>query len=280
MADRRLRKRRGQAVEHRLVGDFAGQADIARREVRGRSRSSGACASATACPEMWVTPRRVQPRHVIGERFSGLRQHHRAAADHGAQENLQAAIAADVVEGRPGRVRVPRAGPSATIAPVRPSSVWPTIFGAPDVPEVSISHSVARSVFASRGRTFGQADADDQLRASIASLRPIGDDGIDLGIRKQRSEMDPDRGRAGTAACAGRRRRARSSRAPDSSWPDAASSTERPDSSRGSADQAAVPENVGQRYAVPGIGDRAALQLRAEIFAQREDLTRGHFRRP
>jgi hypothetical protein len=50
------------------------------------------------------------------------------------------------------------------------------------VPEVSISHSVARSVF-HPGHRFGQADADDQ-RASIASLRPIGDDGIDLGIRK------------------------------------------------------------------------------------------------
>ena len=33
------------------------------------------------------------------------------------------------------------------MAPVSPSSVWPTIFGTPEVPEVSISHSVARSVF-------------------------------------------------------------------------------------------------------------------------------------
>lgn len=30
------------------------------------------------------------------------------------------------------------------------------------------------------------ADADDQVGASVASVRPIGDDRIDLGIRKQR----------------------------------------------------------------------------------------------
>ena len=53
-------------------------------------------------------PTRVQPRHVIGEGFARLRQHHRAAADDGAQENLQAAIAADVVEGGPDRRRAAR----------------------------------------------------------------------------------------------------------------------------------------------------------------------------
>ena len=81
-----------------------------------------------------------------------------------------------------------RAGPSAMMAPASPSSVCPTIFGAPDVPEVSISHSVARSVLPCRGRSVRQAGGDDQLRAGIGpSVRPIGDDGIDLGVRNQRA---------------------------------------------------------------------------------------------
>ena len=115
------------------------------------------------------------------------------------------------------------------------------------------------------------------MRAIIASLRPIGDDGIDLGVRKQR--LDATRIEVGRTQkhAAGdtveldhcerglqlprRRKQHRSA-----------------GQLAGSADQTAVPENVGQRYAVPGIGNRAALQLRAEIFAQCEGLRRGHSR--
>ena len=47
----------------------------------------------------------VQARDVVGNGLTGLGQHQRTAADDRAQENLQAAIAADVVEGRPDRSR-------------------------------------------------------------------------------------------------------------------------------------------------------------------------------
>ena len=107
MADRRMRKRTGQAVEHRLVGDFAGQTDIARREVRG-STAHQELAPVRRRPGDVGDAARAQPCHVIRDGFSGLRQHHRSAADHRAQEYLQAAVAADVVERRPGRVRVAR----------------------------------------------------------------------------------------------------------------------------------------------------------------------------
>jgi hypothetical protein len=45
---------------------------------------------------------------MIGDRFVGSRQHHRTAANDGAQENLKAAIAADVTECRPHRWRAMR----------------------------------------------------------------------------------------------------------------------------------------------------------------------------
>jgi hypothetical protein len=107
--------------------------------------------------------------------------------------------------------------------------------------------------------------------------RLIGDDGVDFGIRKQ--GLDAIRiavGRAqkhaaGDAVELDHRERGQQ-----------LSRCRKQDRAAGqlavSADQAAVPENVGQRYAVPGIGNRAALQLRAEIFAQREDFRRGHSR--
>ena len=46
---------------------------------------------------------RIQARHMTCDRLSRLRQHHRTAADDGAQEYLKAAIAANVIEGRPDR---------------------------------------------------------------------------------------------------------------------------------------------------------------------------------
>jgi hypothetical protein len=44
-----------------------------------------------------------EPGEVIRDRFAGARQDERAAADHGAQEDLQPAIAAYIVEGAPYR---------------------------------------------------------------------------------------------------------------------------------------------------------------------------------
>ena len=224
-----------------------------------------------------MTPRRAQPCHVIRDGFPGLRQHHRSAADHGAQENLQAAVAADVVQRRPGRVRVARrpVGDDRAGQPIERMS--------DDLRQPGRArgqHQPLGRAFGlpSRGRPFGQAGADDQVRASIASVqRPIGDDGVDLGIRKQgldaiRIEVGrAQKHAAGDAVEFDHRERGQQ-------LPRRRKQHRSAGQLAGSADQAAVPENVGQRYAVPGIGNRAALQLRAEIFAQREDLRRGHSR--
>ena len=100
MADAGFREHGAQTVEDRLVGDFAGEADIARRyfsdlgrhqrpaPVRRRARQMRHAAAA-------------EPGKMIGDRLAGARQHQRRAADDRAQKDLQAAIAADVVERAP-----------------------------------------------------------------------------------------------------------------------------------------------------------------------------------
>ena len=154
MADGSAGKPRLQAVQHGLVGDLAGQAHIARRDLRDWRGSSGRGANATAC-------RSDGSRHAgpAGRgnrpRLRRLRQDQRCMAEQGAQQNLQAAIAANVIEGAPDHVR--RCAPGA-IAPVRPSSVCATILGAPVVPEVNSTHSVLRAAqSASPGRAAGAA---------------------------------------------------------------------------------------------------------------------------
>jgi hypothetical protein len=64
--------------------------------------------------------------------------------------------------------------------------VWPTIFGAPDVPDVSINHSVARSAFGfAIARTGGQAAITRYTPASAERAGPVGHDGIDFGVFDQ-----------------------------------------------------------------------------------------------
>ncbi len=51
----------------------------------------------------WVTPRRPKRASRSAQRLARLGQHHRALADQRAQQDLQTAVAADVVEGAPDR---------------------------------------------------------------------------------------------------------------------------------------------------------------------------------
>ncbi len=107
MADGGIRERRLQAVEHRLIGDLAGEADVTRPELRGRTAHQQLAPVRGRAGNVGDAAR-IEPRDVIGERLMRIRQHHRAAGEHGAEEDLQAAIAADVVECGPHRRRSAR----------------------------------------------------------------------------------------------------------------------------------------------------------------------------
>src|SRR6185312_9874291 len=94
MANRSSGKGPAQAVEHGLVGDLARQADVPGREPCDRS------AHQQFAPVRWRArylsdPRCIQPFDVFRNRFTRLRQNHRAAADDGAQEYLKATVAAN-----------------------------------------------------------------------------------------------------------------------------------------------------------------------------------------
>ena len=95
-------------------------------------------------------------RRWSADRLARARQHQRAAAEHGAQEYLQAAVAANVVERAPdrGSARV-----AALIAAVRPERLCTTIFGRPVVPDVKSVPSVWQWV--ARRRRLHQRPADD-----------------------------------------------------------------------------------------------------------------------
>jgi hypothetical protein len=70
VTDRGCRKSLAQAIEHGLVGDLAGQADIARRKAEAAPLISS-LRQCDGVPEICVTPR-AQPRDMIGERLAGL----------------------------------------------------------------------------------------------------------------------------------------------------------------------------------------------------------------
>ena len=83
----------------------------------------------------------AQPRQEIRHRFRPAPTGPASAAQQRAQQDLQAAIAADVIESAPDDVLARRAG---WIAPLSASRLCATILGAPVVPEVNITHSRLR----------------------------------------------------------------------------------------------------------------------------------------
>lgn len=86
--------------ENRLIGDFAGQPHIARRDVcRVRAHQSAApmgwCAQKMRDAVLRKTP------EIIPRRFGAVGENQRCAAEHRAQQDLQSTIATNIVEGAP-----------------------------------------------------------------------------------------------------------------------------------------------------------------------------------
>ena len=135
-----------------------------------------------------------QALEMLGNRLAGARQHERNAAEHRAQENLQAAVAADVVERAPDHGAVGRLCPA--IGAVRPARLCTTIFGTPVVPDVSSTHSVAHDAAGSRSaghdlggkpRETGSSNAVPRGRVAINRRR--------RPPRRRRSAPQSDRDR-------------------------------------------------------------------------------------
>ena len=112
----RSRRRRGrsaagearlQRVENGLVGDLARQADVARRRSRAASGSSARGASARACRR--GASRRARPRRARKSATGspGAVSTSEPPPSRRAQQDLQAAVAADVVERAPHRRPAP-----------------------------------------------------------------------------------------------------------------------------------------------------------------------------
>ena len=108
MRDIRVGKRRAQMVEDRLVGDFAGQPHITRRNPTGSGAHQRSPPMRRRTGNV-ADPARPGAGKELANRLQRARQHHRAAAQHRTQENLQAAIAAHVVERAPYRTVAERA---------------------------------------------------------------------------------------------------------------------------------------------------------------------------
>ena len=96
-------------VENGLVGDFPRQAHVARRHrVRGRAHEHAAPMRRRA--RHVRRPMRAESRQVLGDRLLRIGENQRAAVEHRAQQDLQPAVAPDVVERRPHDAAVaPRA---------------------------------------------------------------------------------------------------------------------------------------------------------------------------
>ena len=110
MGDPSVRKSSLESVKEGLIGDFAGEADIARRQsTQARTHQRLApvrrCAGYVGCA---VTDHAVQD---VPHPFIRTGQNQRAVAQQGSQKDLQTAIPAQVIESRPDnllRVIAPR----------------------------------------------------------------------------------------------------------------------------------------------------------------------------
>ncbi|MEY9748111.1 hypothetical protein ABIF65_007485 [Bradyrhizobium japonicum] len=222
---------------------------------------------------------RIQPRDVIAERFMRIGQHHRGAGENRAQENLQAAIAANVVECRPDR----RGSARRAFGDDGARQCFQRMAG--DfwyARRAGRQHQPLGGAFGPgrRGGLKRQLRGDNERDCLCGPLRRlVGDDSIDLGVRDQRIKMRRIKiGRAQQhAPC--------DTIELDHGEPrfELVRQLEQDRAARQLTQTAAqnrMPEDVRQRYHMVGIGDRAALELRAQIVAEREGLTRGHFRRP
>ena len=222
---------------------------------------------------------RIEARDMIGERFARLGQHHRTATEDGTQENLKAAIAPDVIEGRPYRQRaagrtVGDDGAGQSLQRMADDLRHARGAGGQHQP---FGGTLGLYLCAPARRRAGRHHFID------AEIRParrlIGDDGIDLGIVDQgldmigieigRTQQHPPR-----HAVDFRHRERRYQLIGDRKQHRAVGEFVE------AADQAGLFKDVRQRYDATPVRNGTTLQLRTEIVTEREDFTRGHFHRP
>ena len=126
---------------------------------------------------------------MIGDCFLRVRQHHRAAAEHRAQEDLQAAVAAHVIERGPDRRRTWR---------------WPFRKDCPGKPGERVTDDLRCAGRAGReqqpfglgsdrgwtSRLHRQPSSNDQGNAEVLPEGGVvADHGVNLGIGNHRREM-------------------------------------------------------------------------------------------
>ncbi|MEY9591626.1 hypothetical protein ABIA06_003917 [Bradyrhizobium yuanmingense] len=222
---------------------------------------------------------RLQPRDVIGERLMGIGQHQRTAGEDGTEKDLQAAIAADVVERCPDRCRSARWAFGDDRAGQRfqrmAGDLWHPRGARGEHQPFGAARGLGR-----RGGLRRQLRGDDQRHAG---RRPefglVGDDGIDPGIRDQGVEMRRVEVRRTQQHAAGDAVELDHGKA----GPELVRQLEQHGTARELVQppaQNSVRQDARQRYDIMRIGDGAAFQLRAQMVAKCKDLTRGHFRRP
>jgi len=222
---------------------------------------------------------RGKPRDIVGRRLTGFGQHDRSAADNGAQEYLKAAIAANVGERRPYRRRFLR----ATVGDDGAAKALKRV--ADDLRHIR----AARCQHPPFGRAFGgraggcphrHAHRGHQIHACVRPARRlVGDNGFDLAILDQRSNM--------IEIEIGRTEQHPPRKAVDFRHRDGGQQLIRdrkqhraPGQLIRAADEASLLKTIGQRHRIPRVGDRTALQFGAQITSKREDLTPRHFQRP
>ncbi len=107
MSDACAGKRRAQLIEHHLIGDLAGEPYVPRVESAGRAAHERTAPVRGGAGDVRNAVRAGARQELLG-RLRRTREHQRATRQHRAQIDLQAAVAADVVERAPDRVRVRR----------------------------------------------------------------------------------------------------------------------------------------------------------------------------
>ena len=114
MPDGRAGKRRAQTVEHRLIGDLAGEAHIAGRDRFVRRHHHQRAAPLRGRAGQMCHAMGAKPGQMIGDRLAGAGKDKRRAAADRAQINLQTAVTANIVERAPDiRRRRPGSVPAA-----------------------------------------------------------------------------------------------------------------------------------------------------------------------
>ena len=104
MGQRRPRERCGQSIQDRLVRDLPRKPHVTGRHLPQR-RAHQRLAPMRRRAQHMADPGAPGPFEELADRLAGLRQHQRAAAQQGPQQDLQAAVAPDVIERAPDRTR-------------------------------------------------------------------------------------------------------------------------------------------------------------------------------